>query len=197
MKVKVFISFAETELFLKLHEHANTLVGADKFGNVFVTRLPQEISDDIDDAQLLLSSTNDVTALNGAPCKSEELVQYFVGETVTSLAKVSLGPGCAEVILFTTMLGSIGALLPFSSKDDLELCQALEMHLRQEAPPLSGRDQLFFRSSFFPMKGVVDGDFCSCFNRLAPEEQRAIAIELDRTPAEISKKLEELASRII
>merc|ERR1711937_296302 len=32
----------------------NTLVGADKFGNVFVTRLPQEISDDIDDAQLLL-----------------------------------------------------------------------------------------------------------------------------------------------
>ena len=94
-------------------------------------------------------------------------------------------------------MGGVGALLPFSSKDDFELCQSLEMHLRQEAPPLSGKDQLVFRSSYFPCKGVVDGDFCAIYNRLTPEEQRAIAEELDRTPQDISKKLEEMASRII
>ena len=32
---------------------ANTLAGTDKFGNLFVTRLPQEVSDDVDDAQIL------------------------------------------------------------------------------------------------------------------------------------------------
>ena len=62
---------------------------------------------------------------------------------------------------------------------------------------LSGRDQLFFRSAYFPSKGVVDGDFCQTYLRLSPDEQRQVAEELDRTPAEISKKLEELASRII
>jgi splicing factor 3B subunit 3 len=176
---------------------ANTVAGADKFGNIFVTRLPQEVSDDVDDAQLLSSaSANDALMLNGAPSKSEELVQYHVGETVTSLQKVNLGPGCAEVLLYTTIMGGVGALLPLTSKEDLELMQALEMHLRQEAPPLSGRDQLFFRSAYFPLKGVVDGDFCAGFNTLPLEEQRAIAEDLDRTPAEISKKLEELLNRV-
>lgn len=74
-----------------------------------------------------------------------------------------------QVLLYTTIMGGVGALLPFSSKEDLELCQALEMHLRQEAPPLSGKDQLVFRSSYFPLKGVVDGDFCCIFNRQATQ----------------------------
>jgi len=177
---------------------ANTLAGADKFGNIFVTRLPQEVSDDVDDAQILSSAAaNEALALNGAPSKADEIVQYHVGETVTSLQKVALGPGNAEVLLYTTLLGGVGALMPLTAKDDLELMQALEMHLRQEAPPLSGRDQLMYRSSYFPCKGVVDGDFCSQFNMLAHDEQKAIAEELDRTPAEISKKLEELANRIM
>jgi hypothetical protein len=90
----------------------------------------------------------------------------------------------------------VGALLPLTSKDDLELMQALEMHLRQEAPPLSGRDHLLFRSAYFPAKGVVDGDFCQLFTGLSPDQQSAIAQELDRSPAEIAKKLEELANRI-
>lgn len=172
----------------------NTLAGADKFGNVFLLRLPQEVSDDVDDAQLLTSGEGIV---NGAPSKADPIVQFHVGDTITSLQKVVLGPGCAEVIVYTTLQGGIGALLPFTSKEDLELLQALEMHLRQEAPPLCGRDQLFFRSSYFPIKGVVDGDFCAFFNRLPPDEQRTIATDLDRTPAEIAKKLEELASRIL
>ena len=156
------------------------------------------MSDDVDDAQILSSAAGaETAALNGAPSKSDEIVQFHVGETVTSLQKVSLGPGCSDVLLYTTIMGGIGALLPFSSKEDLELMQALEMHLRQEAPPLSGRDQLFFRSVYFPVKGCVDGDFCSAFNGLTPEEQRAIADELDRSPPEISKKLEELANRIM
>merc|ERR1719247_512700 len=45
---------------------ANTVAGADKFGNIFVTRLAQEVSDDVDDAQLLSSAAgNEALALNG------------------------------------------------------------------------------------------------------------------------------------
>ena len=177
---------------------ANTVAGADKFGNIFVTRLPKEVSDDVDDAQLLTSAgANEALSLNGAPSKSDEVVQFHVGETVTSLQKATLAPGCAEVLLYTTIMGAVGVLLPLTSKDDFELMQALEMHLRQEAPPLSGRDQLFFRSAYFPVKGVVDGDFCLAFNTLPPDEQRAIADELDRSPSDISKKLEELSNRVM
>ena len=61
------------------------------------------------------------------------------------------------------------------------------MHLRQEAPPLSGRDQLFFRSAYFPVKGVVDGDFCAQYTSLPPDEQKAIADELDRAPPESTR----------
>lgn len=80
----------------------NTLAGADKFGNIFVSRLPQEVSDDVDDAQLLSSGVNEVMALNGAPCKADELVQFHVGELVTSLQKVSLGAGHDEVATVPT-----------------------------------------------------------------------------------------------
>ena len=177
---------------------ANTLVGGDKFGNVFVVRLPQEVSDDVDDAQMLATAAGreDLT-LNGAPSKAETVANFHVGETLTSVQKVSLGPGCADVVLYTTILGGIGALLPITSKDDLDFCVALEMHLRQEAPPICGRDQLFFRSSFHPVKGVVDGDYLQIFNSLPMNEQKAIAEELDRTPAEVSKKIEELQNRIL
>ena len=44
-----------------------------------------------------------------------------------------------QVLLYATVMGAIGALLPFSSREDVDFCLQLEMHLRQEAPPLSGR----------------------------------------------------------
>jgi splicing factor 3B subunit 3 len=175
----------------------NTLVGADKFGNIFVCRLPQDVSDDVDDAQLLTAGGREAEAVPGAPCKADHLCQFHVGETVTSLQKATLGPGCAEVILYTTLGGAIGALLPFTSKDDLTFCSTLEMHLRQEAPPLCGRDQLFYRSAYFPVKSVIDGDYLAQFAKLPADEQASIAGDLDRTPAEVAKKLEELASRIL
>ncbi len=53
-----------------------------------------------------------------------------------------------------------GAMLPFTSREDVDLFVHLEMYLRQEHPPLCGRDHLAFRSAYFPVKDVVDGDLC-------------------------------------
>lgn len=53
-----------------------------------------------------------------------------------------------------------GAMLPFTSREDVDFFVHLEMYLRQEHPPLCGRDHLAFRSAYFPVKDVVDGDLC-------------------------------------
>lgn len=46
---------------------------------------------------------------------------------------------------FVRPLHPPGALYPFTSREDVDFFTHLEMHLRQEAPPLSGRDHLAFR----------------------------------------------------
>lgn len=80
------------------------------------------------------------------------LAEFHVGDLVTSMTKASLVPGGQEALLYTTVLGGIGALLPFVSREDLDFFTHLEMHLRQENPPLCGRDHLAFRSAYTPVK---------------------------------------------
>lgn len=38
-----------------------------------------------------------------------------------------------------------GVLYPFASREDFDFFQHLEMHMRQEHPPLLGRDHLAYR----------------------------------------------------
>lgn len=40
---------------------------------------------------------------------------------------------------------SAGVLYPFASREDFDFFQHLEMHMRQEHPPLLGRDHLAYR----------------------------------------------------
>lgn len=47
------------------------------------------------------------------------------------------------------------------------------------------------------MQDVIDGDLCEQYPTLPLESQRKIADELDRTPAEILKKLEEVRNKIV
>ena len=97
----------------------------------------------------------------------------------------------------SVLRADLGALYPLASKEDAEFCQFLEMHMRQEAPPLLGRDHLAFRSAHAPARAVADGDLCAQFGALPAERRRAVAAELDRTPAEVLRKLEDLAGRIL
>ncbi|CAJ0966353.1 unnamed protein product [Ranitomeya imitator] len=42
---------------------------------------------------------------------------------------------------------------------------------------------------------VIDGDLCEQFNSMEPMKQKSVAEELDRTPPEVSKKLEDIRTR--
>ncbi|XP_037774909.1 splicing factor 3B subunit 3-like, partial [Penaeus monodon] len=109
--------------------------------------------------------------------------------------KATLIPGGSESLVYTTLSGTVGVLVPFTSREDHELFQNLEMHMRSEHPPLCGRDHLSFRSYFFPVKNVIDGDLCEQFNMVDPGKQRSISEDLDKTPNELSKRLEDIRTR--
>ncbi|KAF3322313.1 splicing factor 3B subunit 3-like protein [Carex littledalei] len=179
------------------HIDFDTMAGADKFGNIYFARLPQDTSDEIEEDPTGGRIKWEQGKLNGAPNKVEEIVQFHVGDVVSCLQKASLIPGGGDSIIFGTVMGSLGALLAFTSREDVDFFSHLEMHMRQEFPPLCGRDHMAFRSAYFPVKDVIDGDLCEQFPTLPLDMQRKIADELDRTPGEILKKLEDIRNKII
>ncbi|KAE8233729.1 hypothetical protein CF326_g1227 [Tilletia indica] len=189
-----------------------TYLGGDKFGNVFVGRLAEaDLSAKVDEDPTGLTVMHEKPYLHGAAHRTKIEAQFHLGEVVTSLALTSLVSGGREVVVYTTLAGSVGVLVPFVSKEDVEMLSTLEMHLRQQTssttseagsaatatmtgPSVLGRDHLTFRSVYGPVKNVVDGDLCETFGTLlAPSRQLGIAQELEeRTPAEINKKLDQL-----
>lgn len=174
----------------------DTVIGGDKFGNLFVNRLPKETSIAIDEDPTGNKLIFDRGYLNGAPHRLETACNYFVGETISSIHKAVMVAGGREVLVYTTFLGKIGLLVPFVVKSDAEFFQQLEIQLREQLPPLSGRDHLAYRSFYLPVRHVVDGDLCEMYHMLPFDKRQAISEELDRTPMEISKKLEDVRNRV-
>lgn len=173
----------------------DTIAGADKFGNIAIVRLPQDISDEVDEDPTGNKALWDRGLLNGASQKADVIANFHVGEVVTSLQKASLIPGGSDALVYTTMSGGIGMLVPFTSHEDHDFFQHLEMYVRAELQPLCGRDHLAYRSYYFPVRNVIDGDLCEMFNSLELSKQKSIAEELDKTPSEVSKNLEDIRTR--
>jgi splicing factor 3B subunit 3 len=48
---------------------------------------------------------------------------------------------------------------------------------------------------YFHFQNVLDGDLCEQFNSIDIAKQKSIADDLDRTPSEVSKKLEDIRTR--
>ena len=174
----------------------DSVAGADKFGNFFALRLPDNTNDDVENpsgVRLLW----DQGLLNGAPTKAELICHYHLGEAITSMQKCSLFPLKEETLIAVTVTGGIFAFVPFSSKEDINFYQHLEMFLRQETPNLCQRDHLSYRSYFHPVKDVIDGDLCERFSALPPAKQQELSSDIDRTPTEIMKKLEDTRSILL
>mmetsp|Transcript_2281 Transcript_2281/g.5207 ORF Transcript_2281/g.5207 Transcript_2281/m.5207 type:complete len:1210 (+) Transcript_2281:84-3713(+) len=175
----------------------NTVAGGDKFGNLLITRLPETVTEEKEEDPIGLQGKFGMGKLNSAANKMKSIVNFYVGEAITSLQKCALVPVGPEVIFYATVMGGLGIFIPFSSREDIEFFSHLEMHLRQENPPLCGRDHLAFRSYYTPAKECIDGDLCEQFSALDYSKQKGIAEELMCTPAEVIKKLEEIRNRVL
>ncbi|KAJ9093536.1 pre-mRNA-splicing factor rse1 [Naganishia friedmannii] len=169
-----------------------TVACGDKFGNIFINRLPEHVGATVDDDPTGAGILHEKGFLMGAAHKTSMLAHYNVGGIVTSITKTPMVVGGRDVLVYTTLGGSVGALIPFTSKSDVEFMTDLEMHLRGEPVSLVGRDHLSYRSYYAPVKSVIDGDLCEAFASLPYGRQQAIAGDLDKSVGDVLKKLEGL-----
>jgi len=174
----------------------DTLAATDKFENFFVLRIPPQCDDEEEMAPSMRHKW-EAGYLGGAFYKLDLICQYFLGDLATSLTKAKLSDGSAEVLVYGTSMGAIGILLPLTRKEDVEFFVHLEMYLRSEIIPLCGREHLAYRSSYAPVKNVVDGDLCEFYPKLDIVKQRALAEEIMYSPAEVHKRLEDIRNLVI
>lgn len=115
-----------------------------------------------------------------------------LGEAATAITKCSLKSEGREVLLVSTITGGIYAFVPARSKEEVSFFQHLEMFMRQEFVSLCQRDHLSYRSYFQPVRHTIDGDLCERYTSLPYAKQKELADDVDRSPTEIVKKLEEM-----
>lgn len=173
----------------------DTVATADRFGTFAVLRLPAAVSEAVEADGTVLSAKRDTLFGSGNPL--EKQAEFYLGDTIVSLSKAALVHGSREVIQYSTVSGSIGIFVPFASRNDALLVQNLEMFMRAEAPALiAGRDHQSYRSSYNPVKSVIDGDLCEQFMRLSADRKLAAAQILDVSPEEILRKLQSIRSSV-
>jgi len=171
----------------------------DRNGSVFVLRLPAGATGDDTKSRAAAQRPNawDQSQTTNAPHKLDLVCHFYVGETITGIRKCQLSTGHSETLVYSTVFGTIGTLCPFPSRDDLDFFAHLELHMRKYHVNLVGRDHLQFRSYYAPCKQVVDGDLCEMFSKLDTTMQQKIAKEMEKTPLEIIKRVEDARALVL
>ncbi|KAJ6245488.1 splicing factor 3b subunit 3 [Anaeramoeba flamelloides] len=170
----------------------NKIVGSDKFGQMWISKAPKEMKNtkEVDQNKLTIRKEYLNTSINNL----ETVANFHVGEMIISLQKITLGK--TECLFYTTILGTIGVFMPFSSREDVDFFSQLEMQLREECPSLCGNRHIKWRSFYVPVKSVIDGDFCEKFGEMNMKKQEKVASALDSQINEILKRLEEFRKSI-
>lgn len=184
----------------------DTIIGGDKFGNIFVSRVPETISQQSDKDWSLLRYQE--SYLNGSGSRLKNICEFYLQDIPTSFTKGSLVMGGKESIIYTGIQGTLGLLLPLSTGNEVKFLGDLQLLLRKyfdynfddfdknkNGYNLLGKDHLKFRSYYNPVKNVIDGDLIERFQELSQSMKIKIASELNRTPKEIEKKISELRHR--
>lgn len=166
-----------------------TVAGGDKFGNMWLVRCPPKVSELADEEGSGAHLVHEKGYLQGTPNRLQLMIHFFMQDIPTSIQKTSLVAGGRDVLLWSGLQGTLGILVPFASREDVDFFQSLEGHLRTEDVPLAGRDHLVYRSYYVPVKGVVDGDLCERYSRLGRDTKERIAAELDRSVREVERKI--------
>ncbi len=135
-----------------------TVAGGDKFGNIWLVRCPQKVSEEADEEGSGAHLIHERQYLQGAPNRLSLISHFFTQDMPTSIQKTQLVAGGRDILVWTGWQGTLGIMVPFVSREDVDFFQTLEQHLRSEDAPLAGRDHLIYRSYYVPVKGAIDGD---------------------------------------
>lgn len=166
-----------------------TVAGGDKFGNLWLVRCPAKASEESDEDGSGAHLIHERQYLQGAPNRLDLMVHFYPQDIPTSIQKAQLVAGGRDILVWTGLQGTIGMLIPFVSREDVDFFQSLEMQLAAQNPPLAGRDHLIYRGYYVPVKGTIDGDLCETYFLLPNDKKQMIAGELDRSVREIERKI--------
>jgi splicing factor 3B subunit 3 len=166
-----------------------TVAGGDKFGNFWIVRCPKKASEESDEDPAGGHLLHERSYLQGTPNRLELMAHFFTQDIPTSVQRAQLVAGGREAIVWTGLQGTIGLMVPFVSREDVDFFQTLEQHMRTDDAPLCGRDHLIYRGYYVPVKGVVDGDLCERFPLLPRDRKQMIAGELDRSVRDVERKI--------
>lgn len=156
----------------------DTTVGGDKFGNLWLVRCPQKVSESSDESPDGSDLLVDKSYLGGTANRLDNVANYFANDIPISIQKTVLLSGGERIIFWAGLQGTLGALIPFTSRRQHKMFQQLELQLRSDDKPLSGRDHLAYRSYFNPVKSVIDGDLIERFLVLSRDKRESIAGQL-------------------
>ena len=187
----------------------DSLAGCDRFGNFFIDRLPAAVSESLEQDRFLAGSGIGSDArefLLSAPEKFERLAEFHIGDVVTVMERIAwAGEAGREAIWYVSVSGAIGCFLPFPTKSFAAFAQSIEKALQStsfDTNPQNStispqidlllRSHLMYRSSFSPVKSVIDGDLVERIFCLSEEQQHALAQSIDLKLPEIKRKIEEL-----
>lgn len=182
-----------------------TVVAGDRFGNIFVNRVPHEVAKQMSN-NILAQFLEDY--LNGPSSRVSKLCDFYVGDIATSFHKGLFVVGGTESIIYTGLQGTVGLLLPLATAQEAQFLLKFEKALRKvhdreledvtktgDRINLVGREQLKFRGYYNPVKNVIDGDFLEKYYKLESSTKIKIASELGRVPREVERKLHDLRNR--
>ena len=182
-----------------------TVAAGDRFGNVFVCRVPQSVAAQM--ANNVLTQFQD-DFLNGPGFRFARLCDFYVGDVPTAFMRGSFVVGGTNSLIYTGIQGTVGIMVPVATQHEVQFLLLLEAALRKVYERelddddargtrlnLVGREQLKFRGYYNPVKNVVDGDFLETYYELDSATKIKVAGDAGRTPREIERKLYDMRNR--
>lgn len=182
-----------------------TVIGGDKFGSIFVSRVPPETAEQLTDNVL---ANNQENFLGTSGARLNTVCEFYVGDIVSSFQKGTFVINGTESVIYTGIEGTVGLLVPVATKNESEFLIKLETILRKHfdvsfedfgsgkiTPSIVGREHMKFRGYYNPVKNVIDGDYVEKFYELDSATKIKLAGKLDRTPKEVERKIYDLRNR--
>merc|ERR1711939_1195004 len=97
-----------------------TVAGGDKFGNLWLLRCPPKASEEADEDGSGAHLTHERQYLSGAPNRLSLMALFFPGDIPTSVQKTNLVAGGRDVVFWTGLQGTLGMLVPFVGREDVD-----------------------------------------------------------------------------
>lgn len=185
----------------------STVCGSDKFGNIFVLRLPQELAS-MGDELMGVATIENEAGIGGSHKGAHQLhlqacvhvgamvisltLGHLNGRTTLEMALEDKEENEQEAVIYATMDGAVGVLAPLATWNEAEFARLVEHEMRRRYSTVCGRDHLAYRSAFYALKNVVDGDLCEMLGFLPHEDIIKCCSSIGQSVSDVMTRIDEL-----